>query len=453
MSAKTCLRCDWQGETAASTCPNCAEPLYELGKPPSEEAGAAVRGHPEERSRDAASTARVTPSAAPPHPPNPPPERAAAEPSTTKPRQLVAFVLTAIVLAFAVVWWLNAHTRPKSEQLATRPTRLTGTLVYAVPDGADRSRLWRWDLATGRVARGPRVPSAVELVDAHGANLGWIGVTSELADGRLRASVLRFLGVGDRATPILQGDMVSWGPQGATVVAGRRGQLRAGCHRRVSIVWASLVPAQRERKFADPSLCGDLLSVGQEDVATLFTLERGGRVGIYFAGIGRIHRVLAGHALIAVSGLSDLLVVPQTGLPALTPLASRPEQEHADLPDAGLFFRGLSEPTPLPYVVGSDRFAIARVLAWSPDATVALVVGTLGFRRGLYELDAGPGDGLEAPLYVGPVSGIPYATFTHGGTAIVETSDGLFTVTGGRLVPFAPPGEAPAPGGPIVWIR
>jgi 3-oxoacyl-(acyl-carrier-protein) synthase len=62
-------------------------------------------------------------------------------------------------LAGAVGSWLNAHTEPATEGAPeARPTQLTGTLVYAVPDGAHRSRLWRWDLATGRVVRGPRVP-------------------------------------------------------------------------------------------------------------------------------------------------------------------------------------------------------------------------------------------------------------------------------------------------------
>ncbi len=242
MTTRTCLRCDWQGTTDEKRCPNCSEPLYELGKPPSEGTGGAVRGHPEERSREAASTASVAPSASPSRPPSLPP-RAPSEPSATRSRPLVALVLTVIVLAVAVGSWLNAHTElpATAARQQIRPTGLTGTLIYAVPDGADRSRLWRWDLSTGGVVRGPRVPRAIELVDARGADPGWVGVTSELPDGRLQASVLRFLGPDDRATPILEGDSVSWGPEGATVIAGRRGPLRPGCRRSVSIVWAKLV--------------------------------------------------------------------------------------------------------------------------------------------------------------------------------------------------------------------
>lgn len=459
MTAKVCLRCDWQGETNEKSCRNCREPLYEVGKPPSEGAGAKGRGHPEERSREAVSSARVAPSAVPPRrsaiPSEPEPEAEAAEPSTTRSRSLVAFVLTALVLVFALGSWLKAHTpdeKPDAPSFVSA-TNLSGTLIYAVPEGLDQSRLWRWDLATGIAVRGPRVPHAIELVDARGANFGWIGVTSELHDGLLQASILRFLGPDDRPTPIFAGDMVSWGPGGATVVAGRRGPLQRGCHRRVSIVWAKLVPALREQKYVAPALCGDLLSIGEENAETLFTLERHGRIGIYFVGNGRLHSVLQGSALVAVSGLSDLIVVADEGVPDLGPLPLRPGQENGDLQGVGLYFRGLGEPRPIPYVFGNETFAIDRLLAWSVDASVALVEGRLGDQRGLYELDTAPGDGLNAPIPIGLAQGVPYATFTHDGELIVETLAGLFRVVHDQLVPFTPPVDAPAPAGPIVWIR
>jgi hypothetical protein len=459
MTTRTCLRCDWQGEMTGSKCPNCDAPLYELGKQPPGGAGVAEKGHPEERSREAASTAIVAPSATPPRPSTPPPrapEAATAEPTSTRSRSLVALILTVIVLAVAVGSWLNAHTEPGADPAIQeiRPTSLTGTLVYAVPDGPDRSRLWRWDLATGRVARGPRVPRAIELVDARGANFGWVGVTSELPDGRLRASLLRFFGPDDRAVPILEGDVVSWGPQGASVIAARRGPLRSGCRRSVSIIWARLVPALREQKYADPALCGDLLSIGLDNASTMFTLDRGGRIGIFFAGIGRIHRVLPGYAMVAISGLSDIIVVPQDALATLTPLPARPEQEHADLLGAGLYFQGLGEPRPLPYGgVGGVPFSVARMLAWNTNEASALVVGRQGFRRGFYLLDTASGDGVETPRYIGPASGIPYGTFALGDTVFVETADGLFATVAGELVRLRPPADAPAPDGPIVWIR
>jgi hypothetical protein len=365
----------------------------------------------------------------------------------------MVFVVIALVLAFAVGSWLEAHREPSSPRpAAVASPRLDGTLVYAVPDGEGHSRLWRWELATGRVVRGPRVLRATELVDAGNVNFGWLGVTSELADGRLRASILHFLGPDDRSQPVVSGDAISWGPGGATVAAARRGPVRGGC-RRIAIVRATLLPARAEPVYVEPSLCGDLLSLGQESLATLFTLERRRHVGIFFASVGRIRSVLPGHALLSVSGLSDLLVVPQGGLPDLSPFPTRASQEHDDLPDAALFFLGMHEP--LPYLDAGEPFSVARVLAWSPDSAVALIVGRSGFRRGIYELDVAPGNGLDPPVYVGPVSGIPYATFTRGGIPIVETAAGLFVVEGDALVrlPLPSPVDAPWPDGPMAWIH
>jgi hypothetical protein len=453
MTPKTCLRCDWNGETTATRCPSCAEPLFELRRPPSEGARALVRGHPEERSRAAASTAIVAPSSAPPRPPNLPPDPADhAEPTTTGSRSLIALVVSALVLTFAVGSWLQAHQEPSTPRRATVDvSSLSGVLVYAVPDGEGHSRLWRWELATGRVVRGPRVLRATELVGAGALSFGALGVTSELADGRLRASALRFLGPDDRAEPLLTGDMIAWGPSGATVAAGRRGPMRPGCSRRVAIVRTTFFLAPTLTVYRDPALCGDLLSIGQESIATLLTLERRGQLGVFFVGSGRIHPLLLAHALVGVSRLSDLLVVPRDSFRELSPMPSRPSQEHDDLTDAALFFRGLE--TPLPYVDAGEPFSIARVLAWSPDSATALIVGRSGYRRGIYELDVAPGNGLDAPSYVGPVSGIPYATFTRDGTPIVQTADGLFVVRGGSLVRLSSPVDAPAPDGPMAWIH
>ena len=96
-----------------------------------------------------------------------------------------------------------------------------GTLVYAVDEGSGWSRLWRWDLSRGSVREGPRVRSPIELVNAVGAQQGVVGVTSRAADGDRIGSLLRFLSPSDRASPLVRGDLVSWGAQGASVVAGQ----------------------------------------------------------------------------------------------------------------------------------------------------------------------------------------------------------------------------------------
>ena len=434
-------------------CPNCGAALYWLEERP-KGASAPVRSDPEERSREAASTGIVAPSGAPRPTPSSP---ASDQPDTWEPtrrsRAPLAFIVVALVLLLIVGSWLNAHT-PSSEPRAAHPrVGLTGTIVYAVPDGKGWSRLWRWDLATGATHRGPRVPRAIELVNAQGAAPGWVGVTSELVDGRLQASVLRSLGPQDRPSPILRGDIVSWGPAGATVTTVRHGRLRRGCRRRVSISWAKLVPALRERKFAAPGLCGDVPSVGTDGVATFFTLVRGDRVGIFLASVGRIRSVLPGHALVAISGQSDMIVAPTLGSSSIVPVTFRPGQEHGGIRNPALFFRGVGATGPVPFVVEPPALELDRVLAWSPDGLQALVEGTVGDIRGLYLLDTGLSDGIDAPRFVEPVEGVPYATFTQDGIAIVETRSGMSVVSRDGEASLDPPGDAVAPMGPIVWLR
>jgi hypothetical protein len=362
-----------------------------------------------------------------------------------------------IVLAVAVGAWLNAHEAPTEAAAPPtpgpqQPSPLTGSLVYAVPDGAGHSRLWRYDLETQVAAPGPRVRRVLELIDARSVDRRWLGLTTELPNGHVQASILHSTRLDARPTPLVEGDVVSWGPQGRTVIAGRRGALGIGCRRSVSIVWARVDPPRRESTYDDPSLCGDLLSIGSDNLRTMFTLDRNGHIGIFSAGIGRIHRVLDGWAMVAISGLSDLIVVPQSSFASLRPLPARPEQEHADLLGAGLYFQGAGEGRPLPYGNGPFQFAIARVLAWSPDGSHALVVGSQGFARGIYLLDTAAGDGLDIPQYVGPTSGIPYGTITLNDVVIVETAEGVFTWTGGDLVRIQAPAVTPPPDGPIVWI-
>jgi hypothetical protein len=354
--------------------------------------------------------------------------------------------------------WLNAHEAPtkaaaqQPPDMQTQPPLLTGSLVYAVPDGAGHSRIWRYDLEMQTATPGPRVRRAIELIDARSVDHTWLGLTSELPNGHVQASILHSILPGARPIPLVEGDVVSWGQQGRTVIAGRRGALGIGCRRSVSIVWARVNPLLRERKYADPSLCGDLLSIGTDNLRTMFTLDRNGHVGIFFAGVGRIHRLLDGSAMVAVSALSDMIVVPQVALVSLRPLPTRPEQERADLLGTGLYFEGSGNGRPLPYGNGPFQFAIARVLAWSPDGSYALVVGSQGFKRGFYLLDTAGGDGVDTPQYVGPTSGIPYGTITLNDVVIVETAEGVFTWTGGDLVRIQAPPVTPPPDGPFVWI-
>jgi hypothetical protein len=87
MARKTCLRCDWQGDTTERACPSCKEPLYVSGLPPE---------------------ARVdTPS--PPSNPAPPASEPAEAPGRND-RWVAAFVLASIVVAVTLGTWLKTHT-------------------------------------------------------------------------------------------------------------------------------------------------------------------------------------------------------------------------------------------------------------------------------------------------------------------------------------------------------
>jgi hypothetical protein len=119
MTLKTCLRCDWQGKTKELTCPNCRVPLYVVGSFPPEPAGMPVSDHPEERSREEAST----PSTAPPtqfpqSDPPPSPTNAGGSPSRST-RSALAFVLIAIALTVSSGIWLKAGEEPSAPVAST----------------------------------------------------------------------------------------------------------------------------------------------------------------------------------------------------------------------------------------------------------------------------------------------------------------------------------------------
>ncbi len=452
MTPKTCFRCDWHGETKEPRCPNCGERLYVAGVSNSDRVRVPEGGPSEERSRGTASTAgtarpgiRTRSLDPPPSPANP------VEPSRRSRLYALAFVLAALVLTVALGAWLTAHEERPAPAASTQ-VDLTGTLVYAVPDGEGWSRLWRWDLESGVVAEGPRVRTAIELVSASGANVGWVGVTSELEDGSLRASVLRSLREDDRSVALLSGDIVSWESRGTAVVAVRRGPT-SGCERRVTIRWASLFGATPEQRFADPALCGDVLSVGVDaTAATYFTLSRSGHVGVFIAGPDRIYSILSDHALIGTSSVGDMLVVPSTSLPGAPLVAVRPAHISAELANTELYFRARASNVLSRYGVGEERLAINRVLAWSPDSSAVLVIGRVGERRGVFELRAGPEDEPRPPVLLAGAEGTAYATYSHDGSAIVLTQAGLVTVIDAVVSRLDPPTGGPAPTGPIVWI-
>ena len=137
MTTKTCFRCDWAGEAVGRTCPSCGTPFYRPARPatpapaPTEPPPVVVAG---------SSTGPVV---------HPTEGRAVG----TSPLAALS-ILGAVALVMA---FLLGRGGPETADQRVAPPRPTsrpqtgGQLVYAVPTRDGMARLWRWNLATGRV--------------------------------------------------------------------------------------------------------------------------------------------------------------------------------------------------------------------------------------------------------------------------------------------------------------
>jgi hypothetical protein len=460
MSApRLCLRCDWEGEIDAMRCPVCGAPLFRPAASASRDRRGAA--HLPTGAPAGPATGDLSPRRADAYrTPAEEPHVAVTPRPTTRARATALAVAAALVMTGSAFAWIQAHTPPP----AAPATGLKGTLVYAVPVGDDWARLWRWDLGSDTVAAGPKVRDPVELVNAYGPGNDWVGITSRLSDGRFSAGILPYQSPNDDVTPLLSADMVAWGARGEGVAGVSSGRA-AGCHRRVQVRYAALVPRRTDVQVDRP-ICGMPLSIGRDDARTYLTLRRAHEARVVFAGLDRFHFVLAHHVLASVSPAADLLVVPgaavpsslalpETSAPANLP-TSDPRNAHDPLgavTGTAMYFRGLSGGRPIPYGVGTHPFTLDRALAWSPDAGDVLVVGRVDRQWGLYQLGAGPSPGRRAPKYLGAVQGQIFATYADDGTGYVLNGTDVSTLVGGQLAPLALPPGAPAPNGPIVWIR
>ncbi len=441
-----CFRCDWQGQTTSAVCPRCGTTLYRVptrarGRPgPS---GSPGRGPSPPESRP--------PSGSRPPPSEAPPARSVSAPG----RSLAA--MSAVALVLVLVWArIPRSVAPAGQRTPPGGPRDLGALVYAAEElgRPGHQVLWTLDLATGAAAPGPEVPSASRLVDASLAGPGWVGLTVSTR-GRERAFVLRGLTPADRPIPVAVGDLVAWGPQGAEVAVARSGPRRDGCRRPAEIDLVSVRTLERQRVFEQSRPCGRLLSLGLDGQLTYFTRASHGHVGIYYVGVDAAHRVLFGYGMLDVSPASDFLVTPvETGDPRALALASR---------RTVLYWRGDGGPVPLG--TGRRGLHVERTLAWSPDASEAIVAGRLGGSRGVYVVDAGPGLTERSPRLVVAAGKRVGATFAPDGTAYLAIGGGLFassgpelasaagsSSTGTALVSIRLPDGAPRPSGPIAWI-
>jgi hypothetical protein len=324
-----------------------------------------------------------------------------------------------------------------------------GQLVYAVPTRDGMARLWRWNLATDRVVRGPLVDEPVALVNVASPGYGWLGVTSDTVDGLREASLLGSLEARAKARPLGRGDLVTWARQGRIVVLVDRGPVRSGCRRSVDVTSVDVQGPTEERIYHD-ELCGEVLSVGRTSIGYFMTVL--GEEGTDVVGFGYPDPgvLLHDYGVIDVAPGGDLLVTPAeefvtdggsgaTATPTVAGEASR--------------FRLFGGP-PTELLADAAPLAIERVLAYAAGGTRALVVGHQGVDAdAVWELPLGfAGSEPAIPRYVVQARGMTTAAYANDGTAFLLTGGRLFHLRDGRLSAAPLPEGAPTPDGPLAWI-
>jgi hypothetical protein len=331
-----------------------------------------------------------------------------------------------------------------------------GILVYAMADGGGSARLWKWDLASGEVKKGPLIPDPVEFVNVRSPTFGWLGITSDLGQGVLEASVLDSLEVAAEPEPLGRGTIVTWARQGETALLVDRGPSLDGCRRAVSVSAAHVDRPGRERVLRE-TLCGDVLSVGRTSIGHFVTLLDPGGVNVVGAGYPDAGLLLPDHGLIAVSPGGDMIVTPSADLPSRDLAPAEGETDRSAPPirvtgRASLLsqFRG----PPVPYLVRGAPLRVDEVLAYGPGAGVALVVGWVGDGPpGLWELPLFvSGDGSIRPRRVGTAGGFTFAAYANDGTAYVATGGSLYILRDHVLKLLDEPEGVPTPAGPLAWI-
>jgi hypothetical protein len=109
MTLRTCLRCDWQGETREAACPNCGVPLYVVVVPAPGEARMPAASPPEEPIRVAESPSSVAPSGVPPES-DPSMLSTGGSGSTSRSaRSAGVLILAGLVLILGMGTWLRTH--------------------------------------------------------------------------------------------------------------------------------------------------------------------------------------------------------------------------------------------------------------------------------------------------------------------------------------------------------
>ena len=137
MTSRTCLRCDWHGDTEGAACPNCGtRPLYVMGAPPARGA----EPDPEEAGPDLENASSVTQQEITRHATDPLPDRVdEVESSGRSARSLGAIALT-VLLIVALGAWLRWHDDPAA-QAAPSASPTPAASSSPAPDGVSTELL------------------------------------------------------------------------------------------------------------------------------------------------------------------------------------------------------------------------------------------------------------------------------------------------------------------------
>ena len=431
----TCFRCDWQGESKGSACPRCGAPLYRPA--PSER-----------RAPPPPPSAPVIEPAKGPAPP-PPPE---ARPVPSSPRTilLIAVGVFAIVAFLLVRGELDPGPAPGPGPSPVLP-ETGGQLVYTVAVDDGMARMWRWDLATDEVSKGPLVRAPIELVNVRSAGHGWLGITSHMRSGAQQASLLDSLAPGAAAEWVGSGDIVTWTRRGGTVLLVDRGPLLGRCRRDVDVTAVQVGQPGVETVLHD-TICGDVLSVGRTSVGYFLTVLGRDDVNVVGMGYEDAGLLLAHHGVIDVSPGGQMLVTPATEFLPEQPFSESHAPPLRVSGEASRFrmFGGM----PVDLLADAAPLRIESVLAYTDGGTRALVIGRQGLDGdALWEVPIGiAGSAPAIPRYIIQARGSAFATYANDGTAFVLTDERLWHLRENRLTALELPEGAPSPDGPIAWI-
>jgi hypothetical protein len=436
----TCFRCDWAGETGGAACPSCGAPLYHAA--------------PRERDRRAGprradmDVERADREAAEPRP-VPRPRR--ASPGT---------ILLAAGAVFALIVFLLARggldLTPGPISLPGPVPRTGGRLIYTVPVREGLARVWRWNLVTDQVTKGPLIEEPIAFVNVRSAGYGWLGITSEGGGGR-EASLLDSLDPNAATERVGGGDIVTWTRRGDMVLLVERGPVRGPCRRSVEVTAVEVGGPGRETVL-DDAICGDVLSVGRTSLGYVLTLARRHGVDVVGAGYEDAGVVLRDHGVIDVSPGGQMIVTQSSEFFTAGSSAARfsdggPGDPPLRVSGDASSYRLFGGP-PVDLFADAAPLRIERVLAYTAAGTRALVIGSQGpDRPALWEVAIGmTGSEPGIPRYVGPVRGFTAAAYANDGTAFILTDARLWHFRDQRLTALEVPDGAPAPAGPLAWI-